>query len=55
MTKTVRTYVCWLVLGTVLTPGLLRAHNGNVAVAVPLTGIVIDGDLSAIPGDDLGY
>ena len=53
--KTMRKYACWLVLGTVLTPGLLFAHNGSVAVAVPLKGITVDGDLSEWPADLVQY
>ena len=38
-------------LATVLIPTSIRAHNGSVAIAVPLEGIVLDGDLSDWPED----
>ena len=36
-------------LGLCMAPARLEAHNGSVAVAVPLQGITVDGDLSDWP------
>ena len=37
-----------LLLTTFLRP--LSAHNGAVAIAVPVEGIVVDGDLNSLRG-----
>lgn len=42
MTKTCLLMPCLLAL---LWPARVQAHNGAVAIAVPLAGITIDGDL----------
>ena len=44
-----------VLLLTALAAGPVRAHNGEVALAVPVAGIVIDGDLSDWPEGMTNY
>ena len=47
--------LCMGGLVVALLPTLARAHNGAVALAYPVEGITIDGDLSDWPADVISY
>ena len=49
--KTASRLSLWLLLLWLTIPGPISAHNGAVAIAVPVEGITIDGDLSDWPRD----
>ena len=46
--RTLRLLSCLLMLAALVRP--LSAHNGAVAIAVPVEGIVVDGDLNSLRG-----
>ncbi|MBT6145530.1 MAG: hypothetical protein HOH74_08885, partial [Gemmatimonadetes bacterium] len=50
-----RSLACLLGLFTVTFPEPTQGHNGAVALAVPVTGITVDGDLSDWPQDMVSY
>lgn len=52
MTKTCLLKPCLLAL---LWPARVQAHNGAVAIAVPVAGITIDGDFSDWPAEMRRY
>ena len=50
-----RRYLCFLYLTVALLPAGVQAHNGEIAIAAPVQGIVVDGDLADWPADLVKY
>ena len=46
----IRVLILGLLLFLLTLPHSAQAHNGAVAIAVPMEGITVDGDLSDWPG-----